>query len=332
MSAQLKEKENQALDVLKFIAAIFILFSHCMPLFKTPVYNLMYSQWFFRFCVPLFFISSGYYFSSFSKDSQKKYIKRILKLYIGMTILYFPFNLVSRTGIGKIIKNVLLGYHHLWYLSALFIALCILYFLHDKRKIYPYIGVGLLLIGAFFDEYFKFFDWNFLKSISEVIVFCGGARHAIFFALPMLLVGKFLFEHKKIFNMPIGLCIALVVISSGLSFAESRFLISNLTDKVSCDVTLFNYLPAVFLFVLTFKIKLPFAEKISTKSFRKMADVIYFTHIAFLSVVLNIFGYEYPHRSLTVLAFTVVFSYCYVKFAPKIIEYAKKKLTSHKNK
>ena len=66
---------NNTLDILKVIATILIIGSHCLPLFVNKTYNYYYGQYLFRFCVPLFFLSSGYYFTKMDYIQKKSYIK-----------------------------------------------------------------------------------------------------------------------------------------------------------------------------------------------------------------------------------------------------------------
>lgn len=54
---------------------------------------------------------------------KKAYIKRIVLLYLGASFLYFP--LYFNGGIVLIMSNLIFGFHHLWYLSALAMGLII---------------------------------------------------------------------------------------------------------------------------------------------------------------------------------------------------------------
>ena len=50
----MRNKAN-ILDLIKVVACVLIVGSHCLPLFRNDGLNYYYGQWFFRFCVPLFF-------------------------------------------------------------------------------------------------------------------------------------------------------------------------------------------------------------------------------------------------------------------------------------
>lgn len=124
MRVENKILSTNSLDVLKCVCSILIVGSHSLPLFSNEFVNILYSEWFFRFCVPLFFISSGYFFSKMNNNEKNRYLKRILSLYLISTLLYLPFilriYLLQGADTFELIKYFLFGYGHLWYLSALF--------------------------------------------------------------------------------------------------------------------------------------------------------------------------------------------------------------------
>ena len=49
-----KNLSTNSLDVLKCFCTILIVGSHSLPLFSNEFVNILYSEWFFRFCVPFF--------------------------------------------------------------------------------------------------------------------------------------------------------------------------------------------------------------------------------------------------------------------------------------
>lgn len=122
---------HNSVDIIKTLCCILIVGSHCLPVFHSDVLNYYYGQWLFRFCVPFFFVSTGYFFFGMEAKQRWHYIFRIILLYFASTLLYFP--LLMRTGF---IRSLIFGYHHLWYLVALVFGL-LLYQLVDC------IGMGL---------------------------------------------------------------------------------------------------------------------------------------------------------------------------------------------
>lgn len=280
------KKANSTLDILKFLCAILILGSHCLPILKNEMFNLYYGQWFFRFAVPLFFISSGYFFSRMDAEKKKTYIKRIFMLYIGATAVYSPFiaSTVLNRRFFEAVKQVFLGYSHLWYLSALFIGLLVFYYFEKKNvlskinRTIQYLTIAtILLVGAFFGEYYKLVDIPLITAVGEFIKKLGGIRHAPFFGIPLIWVGRCIAEtniENKCSLMKCGTFLAGAVL---LSLGEFLFLKQQFGTALRCDLTLFNWLPAVPLFVLSFhmqvSVKTEFAHML-----RKMADVVYIIH------------------------------------------------------
>lgn len=318
----IQKKENKLLDVIKYICAMLIVASHCLPVVPNDSFNFFYGQWFFRFCVPFFIISSGYFFASFERNGKVKYLKRIAVLYVVASLLYLP----TYIGADKktIINTLFLGYYHLWYLSALTIALCVLcvleYIPSVKKifnKIYPYIAIILIFVGAYYDEYKNIFvtlyNTPIVKSFGESIQYIGGSRHALFFVLPMVLIGRFIFEQKDKIKVKKTVCILLTVVSFGVSLAECIMLRRFGGNYITCDITLTNFLPAVFLFVLTLNWKPQVFNKIQTKALRKHADVLYVLHMLVLLVIDRLFNVMYIYRFLLTLILSMVLSWLYLR-------------------
>ena len=327
-SDNVQGKDNKLLDIFKFIAAILILASHCLPLIPNENFNFFYGQWFFRFCVPLFLISSGFFFASFNRSRKIKYIKRIAILYFFSTLLYMPIYL--RQGPSVIIRNSLLGYHHLWYLSALLISLIFCFFLEETfcgrlfNKLYPLLIIPLILIGAFFDEYQYVFtelkDMHFVAFIRYIIRMIGGHRHALFFAFPEILIGKFLYDHKRKINPSSITCVVLTALSLLLSLAECFMLRYFGGNLITCDITLFNYLPAVFLFLLTLSSRPKGLSAINTRTIRKISDIVYISHVLVILIIDQLLGVTYITRLVLVILLSVCTACVYVKIERIIIK------------
>ncbi len=320
-------KENKLLDVFKYTAALLVLASHCLPLVPNESINFFYAQWFFRFCVPFFIISSGYFFASFETKGKIKYIKRIAVLYIISSLIYIPTYINESAYLIK--YSLVFGYHHLWYLCALIIALCLCLIFENipfinklYQKLYPLAAVLLIAIGSYYDEYRYVFtslsNFRIVGLIGKWVNYLGGPRHALFFALPMLLIGKFIYEHKSVMKLSKVSCIVLTIISFGVSLAECVMLRHFGGELITCDVTLFNYLPAIFLFILTFVYSPKFLEKIKTKTLRKNSDIIYISHVLVLFFVDKLTHFTYMTRFLLTLVLSIIVSWLYVKITDYI--------------
>lgn len=327
ITAEKIQKKNILLDFLKFLCAILIVGAHCSPLFSNNVIDTYYCQWFFRFCVPLFLISSGFYFQKMDNKKRLKYTIRILIIYIISTIIYLPTMLKYNPSPEKLREFLIFGYIHLWYLSALFGSLLISIILEKiypfaKHKIIYIITITILLIiGVLFDEYHKLFNSETLSQISLFLEKHGSSRNFLFMALPLITIGRLIFiNREKIFNVKCYIYIILTIVFAILSFVELTIFTKLGIESISNDLTAFNYIPAIFLFILTFYWHPRIPNSISTY-FRKGADIIYIVHILFTNILTQITDFRFGLRFLFVIIFSclIAFMYVYIKYIIKLI-------------
>lgn len=123
----------------------------------------------------------------------------------------------------------------------------------------------------------------------------------------MIFTGMYIAEYTDISKISKKACFVYILLSFILSFAECRFLASNIGNSISCDMTFFNSLPAVFLFIGSFKWSTTGKFPVG-RSLRKMADVIYVIHIMILECINMILGLEYQVRFFAVAVSSVLFS------------------------
>ena len=160
-------RRNSAVDIGKFIAAIFVIGIHTRPLSGfSGVADFFLCDILFRTAVPFFAVCTGYYLSLRLKDNGnnrplRKTILRILLLYIVWSLFYllvlsYSWNktgLLSNTTLVGWSKSFLLGnsYYHLWYLAQLFWALFPFFLIEryvpDKFKVV--LAVTLWILGSF---------------------------------------------------------------------------------------------------------------------------------------------------------------------------------------
>lgn len=297
---------NNTLDLLKILATILIVGSHCLPLFSNQSYNYYYGQYLFRFCVPLFFLTTGYYFTKMNNKQKVSYIVRILILYLISTVLYIPLILQAGPSIEDIIYQIVFGYGHLWYLSSLLFGLLIFYFIDNTKstKIY-FLLIPLLMVSIIFTEYYKLFDSSLLIKIHQLLTYVGTARNSLFFALPLLIVGGVIRKYnQKIFNIKNTTYLVCLIISAILSFVESYFLAGKLGYDIHLDVTAFNMFFPIILFILSFKISISLNND-KMKLMRKLCDYVYIVHLYVIYILNSIF--KFTHMRLFIIATIVSF-------------------------
>lgn len=319
MNVDVLKKTNYSLDLLKFVCAILIVGSHTLPIFKTDILNLYYGQWFFRFCVPVFFLSSGFYFQKMDNSKRFSYIKRILLIYIASMMLYLPLYIKNHQffdlyGICCFLRELLLGYGHLWYLSALFFALLMCFCfekfisLVNNKKIYIVLLSLLLTTGALFDEYYKLFNNDLLNSLATIIGIIGGSRHFLFMAFPLITIGRLIYIYKdRIFDVKPYVYLLLILFSFLISFTETSFLFAKLGGNITCDITIFNWVTAMFLFVITFYWN-PKALGKTSRIMRKSVDIVYVVHVLFIAILTRFTWLAYSLKFFVVLGLSFVAS------------------------
>lgn len=308
-------KTTNTLDLIKIIACILIVGSHCLPLFRDDMLNLYYGQWFFRFCVPLFLVSTGYFFAKMEEANQKAYIKRIILLYLGASLLYLP--LYFNKGLILVISNLIFGFHHLWYLSALamgLITITIAQKVLANRKyllIMPLVGGGVL-----FAEYYKLLNIEELSLLARIVSILGGPKHALFFATPMLLIGDYIAKKRSFqeYNsVNIWACIGVFVLLFSVSFWEATALKNLLGVRIRLDVSLFGWTPSIPLFLLGLNSRTKITPRMS-RELRKIADVVYIIHVWIIVLTDRITQQEYISRFLIV----IVVSFALAPFALRL--------------
>ncbi|MCH5279924.1 MAG: acyltransferase family protein [Lachnospiraceae bacterium] len=162
-------KNNNGIDLCKFIMAFAVVAIHTQPLINctnkyiNEIFNLFVSM-----AVPFFFLSSGYllavklqypYQGKDDIDKIKKYLIRILKLYLLWMAIYFPIALghyiISKTSIitsalstirGLIFVGEQYNAWPLWYLlSTVYALILIILLLQLKLTPKNILGVSLLI-------------------------------------------------------------------------------------------------------------------------------------------------------------------------------------------
>lgn len=151
---------NQAIDLMKLVLSVFVVMIHSQV-------DLWVFSPFLRIAVPLFFITSSYYFfrkiNSCETQTQRskalgKLLKRNLTLYAFWFVVLLPITLYVRKGewlSGSVVQGVVGFLQSLlfnstfrasWYIMALCIGMCIIYLL--SRKIKPEV-LTVLMVPAY---------------------------------------------------------------------------------------------------------------------------------------------------------------------------------------
>lgn len=212
---ELKKNRLFAVDIAKFIAAIFVIFIHCTFYGDLGVAIKSIA----RFAVPFFFICSGFFLYGNSPEKILKKIVHIIKLLLFSSVLYFAFNIAlnfaggGTEGVLEYFSNIInlksllklilfnkpLSSTHLWYLSAS-VYVYFIYYVITKLKIPD----KIVFAAAFFLIFAHLVIWqlNLSLNITDNTFF---VRNFLFIGFPFVTIGVFIkkYQHKipKISNI-----------------------------------------------------------------------------------------------------------------------------------
>ena len=326
-----QNKQNNAIDLAKFICAIFVVAIHVAPFGtadETSVIgymNFFIQDYLARIAVPFFFITSGYFLfrkinlKNFDIKPVKQYLIKLIKLYLIWSLIYFPVRLGGIFtdkkgiihGVFSYFKDFIFStsYSHLWYLNALIFATLLISFLLYKRvkPIYIIAGGGIFyIIGLFGQSWFGFLDplrgtfvWDILKFIQSVIT---TTRDGLFDGLLFVGIGMIfafykieLSRNKALTGLGISL-ILLFIEAFGLQFfGYSR----------SHDTYLFLAPVAFFLFAVIRNVQLP--DNRNYKKMRTLSSLIYFIH-PWIKIILGAITYLiFKKQAIFLISFLLTF-------------------------
>ncbi|MCK0769389.1 acyltransferase family protein [Chromohalobacter canadensis] len=191
-------QRNIPLDILKLILAVIVVISHAGVLwgYSELGYQLTV-EGLFRIVVPIFMIVSGYFFISVIRSrSLVIWLKKVVVMYAFwmLVYVYFWWDIPSTTPyeILKLLRVAVMGYHHLWFLSALIGAAILLYMLRNRSvKFLLVLALMLYGMGVFFmyaGNYHLFAGSVLDKLFHEAWSY----RNFLFFGFPFFCIGYLL--------------------------------------------------------------------------------------------------------------------------------------------
>ena len=263
-------KQNRALDLMKFICAILIIIIHANP-FGNKILSYGFRNILCTIAVPFFFISSGYIFiskiNSLKTDEEKwqyykKYILRLIKMYLCWSAVYFVFVLIkwNRAGFSgflvlEYIRDFFFegSYSTIWFLPALISAASIVFFLSRKvsygkvfliaipfyacaliGSAYRHLAEAIPVLSWALDIYYTLFDT--IKNgvlVGFIYVALGGVFAS----------GELNLKMSKLTNLIlIGIFFILLAIEElGISYMRWSFGCDNVIMLVPLSVLIFNF-------------------------------------------------------------------------------------------
>lgn len=219
----INNKKYNSIDLCKFVMAIFVIAIHTNPLSGIKNQHILnVYECIVNCAVPFFFMASGYllainltwpYHSEIDIKKIKKYLMKIIKLYLVWSVIYMPLAISDCINSGQsffqgvylyINRLIFVGDHYnswiLWYLLSTIYALIFIIMLM-KKHISPYvvciIGFAVFCISIGFD-YLVLYEipFSFLLEILKKIVLHSVLNGRIFRGIFYLPCGMVLAQHK----------------------------------------------------------------------------------------------------------------------------------------
>ncbi|MBQ9513396.1 MAG: acyltransferase family protein [Clostridia bacterium] len=329
-----KKKKYHCIDLFKLLMAILVIIMHTEP-FKYLSINATLSTFlsgFLSIAVPFFFLSSSFFlFAKFDDDFLsngnfqilKRYLVRLVKLYIIWQLIYLPIEICAHINNGlsfweKVFRYAMMLLFNgggsfslpLWYLlGSIFCAGIIYLAMKLKAKEWTILLICIML-------------YIISKSMSY-LVYNGESFGGILFSLRNLIV--ITFQHGRVLGgflyFGVGLICARKInkILSPLFnvfIFIALYLASCLLSKYTALTGIITSLYAIIIFLFALGIQLN--DNSLYKFVRKQSTVIYFIHMIFLFFYVIIFGSRYGLLAFTwVICLSVLFSIIIVKYINK---------------
>ena len=237
----------------------------------------------FRVAVPVFCIISGFYFyPALTNGTYRGWLRRIAILYASwMTIyafLWFCIPDLSFFGIAKLIKDVLIGYYHLWYISGLLGSALLLVGMHNlPAKTLALSALVLYSIGVLI-QYLGNYHYFSGSALDTAFNLHWSHRNFMFLSYPFFTIGYLINKysiHQKISARQCALLTSTAVLAL---LCESAFNFYQSGREGGFD----NYISLIFVCPLIFITARSATIQSSHKTISLYASGIFFIHVLVL--------------------------------------------------
>lgn len=329
----INRQNYNAIDLAKFVCSILVVSIHIPPfgtsdeLIIIRYLNYGIQCYLARLAVPFFFVSSGFFLykrltlKAFCIETVKKYILRMLRLYMIWSLIYFPLSFIAFfhnekgicCAILEYIRNcVFLGsYKHLWYLNASVVAVAIIsFFLCRKKspkKIFL-ISFVFYMIGLFAQSWFGFIKplsilaptvWGILKILQSIMV---TTRNGLFEGFFFMSMGMFFAYYR------IALSRRMVVIGFVISmvFLLLEVILLEYFDFIR-EHDMYFFLAPVTFFFFALACQVEVGDSDIYRTMRRLSSLIFFIHLEINEIVVELLKIIYEPWSKNGMRFLLVF-------------------------
>lgn len=329
------------LDIAKFLCALLILFYHFFSEIGSLPTILEEALSTYAIAVALFMTISGFLLfrklESVPTRQERwqivgKQAWRTLRIYLLWSIVYVIYN-ISRWDFANLTVTFVLlqlqqwvfssTFYTIWFMPALAIGLIAAFWLTEfvPKWALAVLSVILYAAGALMLTYKDL--GAMIPSYAEITNFAGtwlgGARGWLFYAIPLLLVGRLVAKKENQPDSRWALWLALSVGCVAVMLAEALTL-RHFFGSTGIDMTLL--MPATVFCILQFLLSIRIPQGAYQLWMRKMSLLIFVTQRIFLSVIPKLAGEGLLANSYIAFLFcvggTILFSAAIVFLSRKI--------------
>lgn len=297
-------KRYQGLAVMQLVCALFVVLIHVGTITENPVLHFILKSMLGRVAVPLYFVSSAFFFKKKlgSRDKVRSWLRRFLRKYFWLSLLYLPLGLhfvnqQLHLGWWQLPFVILVGvfyagvFYHLWYFPALLLALFLGSQLINQLgyRLSFLLAGGLYLFGSG-ETYFGYLEGSLLGAFyARYFAVFVTTKNGLFYGLIFALIGFYLRDQQESLtkwskHQEKFWAVTLILwVSEGIIIYQQPGLDKNF---------LFSLIPLVFLIfcrLLDSQVSVPDAEIL-----RRIGQQIYFYHLIPIELF-NLFVAEQLH-------------------------------------
>ncbi|NBF10428.1 acyltransferase family protein [Pseudomonas sp. Fl4BN1] len=284
---------NGNLDAMKVLLAVMVVALHCKLLGGNYTWaGYLLCNGLFRVAVPTFFIINGYYlYQTLSGGhSFAQWFKRVLLIYLFWMLVYSPqyvdpATIASIGGVLGVLKSLLIGYFHLWYLMGMLGGgVMLLVLRHWRSSVLIGLALVAFLIGLGLQYARVYFELpnGFLQHFNQNDY---TARNFLFMGFPFMAIGFLCARHQiaqRVGRRGIWcwllLGLGLTLAEAGLNFA----LRADVEQNFDFLASLLVITPALFLLPMVY-------PRASESNFAaKLSSAVYYVHPWFILGALSL--------------------------------------------
>jgi len=239
----------------------------------------------FRIAVPIFFVINGFFFFSVPPEKIVTWFKRVIILYLFWTLVYigywFRAETINLFEIVRVIKTILVGHEHLWYLPAMVGAALVLLPLRKLTTpalltialVLYFIGLSIQYLG----NYHVVANTSIDKILNSHFVY----RNFLFFAFPFFAIGYLLRRTEIYKKFSLASIVSMTIIAVTLLLIENYLDFKFQVASKGFDIFLFLILVCPLVFITALKLDI----RGESKTIALYSTGIYFIHPLFISLV-----------------------------------------------